>query len=119
MAKRAKKTRGPKPKFLDVSCPNPDCKHHGKRGRVISFPMAPTEPKAPAKHDSLFAEPVEKPSPVGPGLPSFFGLRSSKKKVHMGLKLLAEGLGLRGTSRVLEGQARYRSGMALHRCFAL
>ena len=32
MAKRAKKKRGPKPKYLDIACPNPKCKHHGKKG---------------------------------------------------------------------------------------
>jgi hypothetical protein len=33
---------------------------------------------------------------------AFFDIRSPRKKVLMGLRLLAEGLGLRGTSQVLE-----------------
>ena len=31
MVMRSKKRRGPKPKYLDVTCPNPRCKHHDKK----------------------------------------------------------------------------------------
>jgi hypothetical protein len=38
IAKRAKKKRGPKPKYFDNTCPNPKCKHQGKKdqGNVVS-----------------------------------------------------------------------------------
>jgi hypothetical protein len=32
MAKGAKKRRSPKPKYFDIPCPNPICKHRGKKG---------------------------------------------------------------------------------------
>jgi hypothetical protein len=32
MAKPTRAKRGPKPKFLDVACPNPRCKRRGRMG---------------------------------------------------------------------------------------
>jgi len=101
MVKRAKKRRGPKPKYLDIACPNPTCKHHGKKalGNVVSNGTYRT--RSTGKARLYLCRTCGKAFSSRSGT-AFFDLRSPKKKVLMGLKLLAEGLGLRGTSRVLE-----------------
>ena len=46
MAKRAKKKRGPKPKYLDITCPNPKCKQYGeKRSRQCGLQWDVSNPK--------------------------------------------------------------------------
>jgi transposase-like protein len=101
MAKRLKKKRGPKPKFLDFSCPNPKCKHHAKKGLGNIISNGTYRTRSTGKARLLLCRTCGKAFSSRTGT-AFFGLRSPKKKVLMGLKLLAEGLGLRGTSRVLE-----------------
>ncbi len=101
MAKRARKKRGPKPRYLDVACPNTKCKHFGKKGvgNVVSNGTYRT--KSTGKARLLLCRTCGKAFSSRSGT-AFFDLRTRKKKVLMGLRLLAEGLGLRGTSRVLE-----------------
>lgn len=101
MAKRAKKKRGPKPKYLDISCRNPKCKDHGKKGlgNVVSNGTYRTRSTGRAR---LFLCRTCGRAFSSRSGTAFFDLRSPRKKVLMGLRLLAEGLGLRGTSRVLE-----------------
>ena len=101
MAKRRKKRRGPKPKFLDISCPNPNCKHHAKRGLGNIVSNGTYRTRSTGKARLFLCRTCGKAFSSRTGT-AFFDLRSPKKKVLMGLKLLAEGLGLRGTSRVLE-----------------
>jgi len=101
MAKRRKKRRGPKPKFLDISCPNPNCKHHAKKGLGNVVSNGTYRTRSTGKARLFLCRTCGKAFSSRTGT-AFFGLRSPKKKVLMGLKLLAEGLGLRGTSRVLE-----------------
>lgn len=65
-----------------------------KRVGAMWSPMGPTGPEGEAKLDSFSA---------GPGARLFpADLRSPWKKIIVGRKLLAEGLGLRGLSRVLD-----------------
>ena len=101
MAKRAKKRRGPKPKYLDITCPNPKCKQYGKKGfgNVVSNGTYRT--RSTGKARLFLCRTCGKAFSSRSGT-AFFDLRSPRKKVLMGLRLLAEGLGLRGTSRVLE-----------------
>ena len=101
MAKRAKKKRGPKPKYLDITCPNPKCKQYGKKGlgNVVSNGTYRTRSTGKAR---LFLCRTCGNAFSSRSGTAFFDLRSPRKKVLMGLRLLAEGLGLRGTSRVLE-----------------
>ncbi len=101
MAKRRKKKRGPKPKFLDISCPNPNCNHHAKKGLGNVVSNGTYRTRSTGKARLFLCRTCGKAFSSRTGT-AFFGLRSPKKKVLMGLKLLAEGLGLRGTSRVLE-----------------
>jgi transposase-like protein len=101
MANRAKKKRGPKPKYVDITCPNSKCKQHGKKGfgNVVSNGTYRT--RSTGKARLFLCRTCGKAFSSRSGT-AFFDLRSPRKKVLMGLRLLAEGLGLRGTSRVLE-----------------
>jgi transposase-like protein len=117
MAKRAKKRRGPKPKYLDVACPNPKCKRYGQKGfgNVVSNGTYRT--RSTGKARLFLCRTCGKAFSSRSGT-TFFNLRTPKKKVLMGLQLLAEGLGLRGTSRVLETKLdtarRWLAVAALH-----
>jgi transposase-like protein len=117
MAKRAKKRRGPKPKYLDISCPNPKCKHHGQKGFANVVSNGTYRTRSTGKARLFLCRTCGKAFSSRSGT-AFFDLRTPKKKVLMGLKLLAEGLGLRGTSRVLETKLdtarRWLAVAALH-----
>jgi transposase-like protein len=101
MAKRAKKKRGPKPKYLDIGCPNPKCKHHGKKGLGNVVSNGTYRTRSTGKARLFLCRTCGKAFSSRTGT-AFFDLRSPKKKVLKGLQMLAEGLGLRGTARVLE-----------------
>jgi transposase-like protein len=117
MAKRAKKKRGPKPKYLDIACPNPKCKHFGKKGLGNVVSNGTYRTRSTGKARLFLCRTCGKAFSSRAGT-AFFDLRSPKKKVLMGLRLLAEGLGLRGTSRVLEVKLdtirRWLATSALH-----
>lgn len=101
MANRAAKTRpGPKPKFRDVACPNRRCRLVGKKGQgtVVSNGTYRTRSTGKARLFLCRACGKAFSSRVGT---AFFNLRTPKKTFLLGLQLLAEGLGLRGTARVL------------------
>ncbi len=101
MAKKAKGKRGPKPQFLDVACPNPRCKQRGKTGlgNVVSNGTYRTRSTGTAR---LFLCRVCGKAFSSRTGTAFFGLRTPKATILLGLRLLAEGLGLRGTARALE-----------------
>ncbi len=101
MVTKAKKKRGPKPKYLDATCPNPKRKHHGKKGLGNVVSNGTYRTRSTGKARLFLCRTCGKAFSSRTGT-TFFALRSPKKKVLMGLRLLAEGLGLRGTSRVLE-----------------
>jgi transposase-like protein len=101
MAKKAKKKRGPKPKYLDIVCPNPKCKHHGKKGLGNVVSNGTYRTRSTGKARLFLCRTCGKAFSSRTGT-AFFDLRSPKKKVLKGLQMVAEGLGLRGTSRVLE-----------------
>ncbi len=101
MAKRASKKRGPKPKYLDIGCPNTKCKHFGEKGLGNVVSNGTYRTRSTGKARLLLCRTCGKAFSSRSGT-AFFDLRTPKKKVLMGLRLLAEGLGLRGTSRVLE-----------------
>ena len=101
MAKRAKKKRGPKPKYLDITCPNPECKQYGKKGLGNVVSNGTYRTRSTGKARLFLCRSCGKAFSSRTGT-AFFDLRSPKKTIFMGLRLLAEGLGLRGTSRVLE-----------------
>ena len=101
MAKRAKRKCGPKPKYFDIGCPNPKCKHQGKKGMGNVVSNGTYRTRSTGKARLFLCHTCGKAFSSRTGT-TFFDLRSPKKKVLMGLRLLAEGLGLRGASRVLE-----------------
>jgi transposase-like protein len=101
MAKKAKKKRGPKPKYLDITCPNPKCRQYGKKGLGNVVSNGTYRTKSTGKARLFLCRSCGKAFSSRTGT-AFFDLRSPRKKVLMGLRLLAEGLGLRSTSRVLE-----------------
>ena len=101
MAKMAKKKRGPKPKYLNITCPNPKCKQYGKKGLGNVVSNGTYRTRSTGKARLFLCRTCGKAFSSRSGT-AFFDLRSPRKKVLMGLRLLAEGLGLRGTSRVLE-----------------
>ncbi len=98
---KLKEKRGPKPKFLDVACPNKQCKLFGQKGKgnVVSNGTYRTQSTGKARLFLCRACGKAFSSRTGT---AFFGLKTPKKKVLLALRLIAEGLGLRGTARVLE-----------------
>ena len=101
MAKRAKKRRRPKTYYFDITCPDPKCKHHGKKGLANVVSNGTYQTRSTGKARLFLCRTCGKAFSSRTGT-AFFDLRSPKKRVLMGLRLVAEGLGLRGTSRVLE-----------------
>lgn len=92
MAKPTRATRGPKPKFLDVACPNSRCQHRGKTGlgNVVSNGTYRTRRTGRARLFLCRACGKAFSSRTGT---AFFGLRTRKRTVLLGLQFLAEGLG--------------------------
>jgi len=70
MAKRAKKKRGPKPKYLGITCPNPEWKQYGKKGlgNVVSHGTYRT--RSTGKARLFLCRTCGKAFPVVPGRPS-------------------------------------------------
>jgi transposase-like protein len=101
MAKKAKKKRGPKPKYLEITCPNPKCRHHEKKGLGNVVSNGTYRTRSTGKARLFLCRTCGKAFSSRSGT-AFFDLRSPRRRVLLGLRLLAEGLGLRGTSRALE-----------------
>ena len=101
MAQRAKGKRGPRPKFLDVACPNQRCKRCGQMGLGNVVSNGTYRTRSTGKARLFLCRACGKAFSSRTGT-AFFGLRTRKRTVLLGLRLLAEGLGLRGTARVLE-----------------
>ena len=101
MADRAKGKRGPKAKFLDVACPNQRCKRWGRRGLGNVVSNGTYRTRSTGKARLFLCRACGKAFSSRTGT-TFFGLRTPKRRVLLGLRLLAEGLGLRGSARVLE-----------------
>lgn len=117
MAKKAKSKRGPKPKYLDVVCPNAKCKHFGKKGLGNVVSNGTYRTRSTGKERLFLCRTCGKAFSSRTGT-AFFDLRTPKEKVLLGLRLLAEGMGLRATSRVLEIKLdtirRWLAAAALH-----
>lgn len=101
MAKKPKGRRGPKPKFLDVACPNSQGKLFGQRGKGNVVSNGTYRTWSTGKARLFLCRACGKAFSSRTGT-AFFDLRTPKKKVLLALRLIAEGLGLRGTARVLE-----------------
>lgn len=118
MAKPTRATRGPKPKFLDVACPTPRCNCRGKTGLGNVVSNGTYRTRSTGKARLFLCRACGKAFSSRTGT-VFFGLRTRKRTVLLGLRLLAEGLGLRGTARVLEVKLDTVRGwlaLAAHHC---
>ena len=91
--------RGPKPKFVDVACPNEACKEYGKAGagNIVGNGTYQTKSGAVRKYicrtcSKTFCDRSNT---------AFFDLRTDDKTVLMALKLVVKGMSLRGIADVL------------------
>jgi hypothetical protein len=100
-AKRAKKKCGPKPKYLDTGCPNPKCKHHGKKGLDNVASNETYRTRRTGKPGSFYAAPVAKLSPAVPEPPSST-CEAPRRKSLRDFRCWPKGWGFGGPSSVLE-----------------
>jgi len=91
--------RGPKPKFMDKSCPNKDCQDYGKagRGNVVGNGTYKTKSGVVRKYvcKTCSMSFCDRTNTV------FYDLRTEDEKVLIALKLVLKGMSLRGISEVL------------------
>jgi len=91
--------RGPKPSITNVACPNEGCKHFNKTniGNIVSNGTYPIKSGRVHKYicracGAVFSERKST---------AFYDIRSHEDKVILALKLILQGLSLRGVSNVL------------------
>jgi transposase-like protein len=101
MGKGVKKKRGPKPRFLDIACPNPECKLFALTGHENVISNGTYRTRSTGKARLFLCRTCGKAFSSRTGT-AFSDLRSSKKKVLWALQLVATGSSLRGTSRQLK-----------------
>jgi len=92
--------RGPKPKFIDVPCPNEDCTLYGVtgEGNVIGNGTYKTKNGKVQKYICRSCGRVfcERTNTV------FYDLRTEEDKILIALKMIMKGMSLRGVAEVLE-----------------
>ena len=93
-------SRGPKPKFLDVPCPNEDCTLHGVtgKGNVIGNGTYMTKSGRVHKYICRNCGRVF----CGRTNTAFYDLRTEDDKVLIALKMILKGMSLRGVAEVLD-----------------
>ena len=92
--------RGPKPKFVDVACPNISCRDCGKAGfgNVVGNGTYWTKSGAVRKYICRTCS----KSFCDRSNTAFYDLRTKDEKVLIGLKLVLRGMCLRGIADVLD-----------------
>jgi len=92
--------RGPKPKFVDVACPNDRCNQFGIKGEgnIIGNGTYPTKSGRIRKYICTTCGTVfcERTNTV------FYDLRTEEDTILLALKLLLNGMSLRSIARILE-----------------
>ena len=92
--------RGPKPKFVDVACPNDKCNQFGVKGQgnIIGNGTYPTKSGRIRKYICTFCRTIfcERTNTV------FYDLRTEEDTVLLALKMLLNGMSLRSIARILE-----------------
>src|SRR5512136_3020177 len=92
--------RGPKPKFVDVACPNGRCKQFGIKGQgnIVGNGTYPTKSGRIRKYVCTECRSVfcERTNTV------FYDLRTEKKTVLLALGMLLNGMSLRTIAKILE-----------------
>jgi transposase-like protein len=92
--------RGPKPSFVDVPCPNVDCKDYGKIGNDNVVGNGTYDTNNGVVH-KFICRTCSK-SFTSNANTILHDLKTDEKTVFMALKMILEGLSLRSTARVLE-----------------
>ena len=91
--------RGPKPKFIDIACPNDKCKQFGfkAQGNIIGNGTYPTKSGRIRKYICTACRAVfcARTNTV------FYDLRTEEEKVILALKLILNGMSLRATAETL------------------
>ena len=103
-ARRTKKKRGPKPKYLGVPIPNVNTM--GRKGWRMWSPMGPTEAAVPGKPGPSYAVLVARPFLAVPALPFLRSSRPQEESPH-GPAAADRGSGTRGYFARLGDQGRY------------
>ena len=92
--------RGPKPRFINIACPNEKCPNYNKAatGTIVSNGSYPTQSGKVHKFichkcGAVFCEREGT---------AFYDIRSPVKKVILALKLILKGMSLRAVSEVVE-----------------
>ena len=92
--------RGPKPRFVDMACPNDKCNQFGIKGQgnIIGNGTYPTKSGRIRKYICTACHAIfcERTNTV------FYDLRTEEEKVLLALKLLLTGKSLRSIAEVLE-----------------
>ena len=92
--------RGPKPKFLDVACPNEKCEQYGRtgQGNIIGNGTYATKSGRVRKYICRTCGRVfcDRSNTM------FYDLRTSEDKVVLSLKLILKGMSQRSIAEVLE-----------------
>ena len=92
--------RGPRPKFVDVACPNDSCNRFGIKGQgnIIGNGTYPTKSGRIRKYICTSCRTVfcERTNTV------FYDLRTEEDTVLLALKMLLNGMSLRAIARILE-----------------
>lgn len=92
--------RGPKPKFMDIACPNEGCRDYGKTGfgNIVGNGTYQTKSGAVRKYICRTCSKnfCDRSNTV------FYDLRTKDEKVIIGLKLVIKGMSLRGIADVLD-----------------
>ena len=92
--------RGPKPKFIDIACPDDSCADMGKAGlgNIIGNGTYQTKSGAVRKYickscGKVFCDRTNT---------AFFDLRTKDEKVLIGLKMIIKGISLRSVAEILD-----------------
>ncbi len=92
--------RGPKPRFVDMACPNDKCDQFGIKGQgnIIGNGTYPTKSGRIRKYICTACHAVfcERTNTV------FYDLRTEERKILLALKLLLNGMSLRAIAENLE-----------------
>ena len=93
-------TRGPKPSFTNVACPNTQCRHYGQigQGNIVGNGRYGT---SSGLVRNFLCHGCGKSSCERTGT-AFFDLRSPEDKVLLALKLVLKGMGLRAVAGAME-----------------
>ncbi len=92
--------RGPKPKSMNVSCPNKDCADYGKTGKGNIVANGTYQSRGGRVHKYICRTCSKSFTSASNTI--FHDLRTDEKTIIMGLKMILRGMSQRGVADVLE-----------------